>query len=130
MCSKGSSIVTALAMAAAMAGTGFAVAEERDPLRSMVIEPSANRVVDRTIMIDPSTRRIDVEGGETVRFVVRGPGGSKEFVRLFNTYQHQPAPFALTQIGPQNTSTTLGGGDVRVFVSPDPRYAIFGEGGQ
>lgn len=106
----------------AMAGSN-AVAD----VGGMVVKPPANRLIDRTIEITPATQRIDIRGGETVRFIVRGPGGTKEFVRHFRTYQQNPAPFELTQIGPQNTSTTLGGEEIRVSVSPDPRYMRLSE---
>ncbi len=68
---------------------------------------------ERTIVIKPGTKSVNVANGETVKFEADG----KSFVWHFNTYQPELA-FELAKIAPQGSNV----GDVRVFATPNPIY--------
>jgi len=117
-----SNFLTRSALAASLVVTTVATANVHEPSNGMVIEPPANRVVSQTVTVDDSTRRVDVKGGSVVEFIVVGETENKSFVRQFNTYGHEPRPFSLEEIGPDDISFLLGERGVKVFVSPDDRY--------
>lgn len=68
---------------------------------------------NRTIVIRPNTKHVNVEGGETVRFIV----GDKSFAWNFFIGRKTDS-FALNDIAPPGILDHI----VRVYVSPDPRY--------
>jgi len=66
-----------------------------------------------TIVITPTTRYVNVEGGQTVRFLVNG----KAFAWTFNISLPINS-FDLNEVAPPG----LLDHPVRAFVSPDPKY--------
>jgi len=66
-----------------------------------------------TIIITPATRYVNVEGGQTVRFLV----GGKAFAWTFNISLPINS-FDLNEVAPPG----LLDHPVRAFVSPDPKY--------
>jgi len=73
----------------------------------------------RTIVITPATKYVNVEGGQIVRFVA----GDKEFAWNFNT-AGSISSFALNDVAPPGVLDH----PVRAYVSPDPKY--MGAGGR
>ncbi len=69
--------------------------------------------VERTIVITPDTRHVNVEGGETVRFV----SGSKQFAWTFNVARTVHS-FDLNEVAPPGMLDHV----VRAYVTPDPKY--------
>jgi Heavy-metal resistance protein CzcE len=81
-------------------------------------QPSPVAGADRMIVITPSTRFVNVEGGQTVAFII----GDKQFAWNFfvaRTVTH----FPLNDVAPPGILDH----PVQTYVSPDPRY--FGTGG-
>ena len=72
----------------------------------------------RTIVINPDTKYVNVEGGEIVRFVADG----KEFAWDF-TVAMTVSSFALDRVAPAGMLDH----EVRAYVSADPRYAGGGD---
>jgi hypothetical protein len=68
---------------------------------------------NRTIVISPDTRYVNVEGGEVIRFVV----GGKEFGWDFYVARTVHT-FDLKEVAPVG----LLDHSVRVYLTPDPRY--------
>jgi hypothetical protein len=71
-------------------------------------------LVDRTIVIDGTTKWINVTEGETIRFLV----GGKSFAWVFDSYD-QGAD--LKKLAPKGM---LGDRPVKVYVAADPRGRI------
>jgi hypothetical protein len=69
--------------------------------------------VDRTIVIDSSTRSVHVDGGDVVRFSANG----QSFDYRFNSYTHSRV-YDLGQIAPAGALN----GSVKVYVTADDRY--------
>jgi hypothetical protein len=67
--------------------------------------------IDRTIVIDGTTKWINVTEGETIRFVV----GEKSFAWIFDSYDQGKD---LKQIAPKGM---LSDRSVKVYVAADPR---------
>ena len=70
--------------------------------------------VDRVIVIDDGDKYVNVEGGESIKFVI----GEDSFEWLFDTYDTSPV-FNLKEIAPAGL---LGDQQIKVYVSPDPLY--------
>lgn len=68
---------------------------------------------DYTIVITPATRYVNVEGGQTVNFIV----GDKQFAWSFNVARTVHS-FDLNEVAPQGLLPRA----VRAYVSPDPKY--------
>lgn len=68
---------------------------------------------DRTIVITPSTKSVNVSNGETVEFDIQG----KTFRWSFNTF-HREAALELSKIAPDGVPV----GSVRVYVAANPLY--------
>jgi hypothetical protein len=68
---------------------------------------------ERTIVINPDTRHVHVEGGETIRFVA----GGKEFAWAFNVARSIHS-FDLREVAPPGVLNH----SVRAHVAPDPKY--------
>lgn len=81
------------------------------PVHEGIVERTIK--VDRDIVIDTSTKWVNVTGGETIRFVVDG----KSFVWLFDVYDRS-LKSELNKIAPAGILNRK----IDVFVSPDPRY--------
>lgn len=69
--------------------------------------------VERTIVIAPDTRYVNVEGGETVRFV----SGNNQFAWTFNVARTVHS-FDLNEVAPPGILDHV----VRAYVTPDPKY--------
>lgn len=75
--------------------------------------PGEAWAAQRTIIIRPDTRYVNVEGGEIIRFLV----GDKEFV--WNFYVAQTVHnFDLQEVAPPGVLDH----QVQAYISPDPRY--------
>jgi hypothetical protein len=68
---------------------------------------------ERTIVITPATKYVNVEGGQIVKFVADG----KEFAWNFNTAATIHS-FDLNAVAPAGALNHL----VRAYISPDPKY--------
>jgi hypothetical protein len=69
--------------------------------------------VDRTIVIDSSTRWVNVNGGNVIRFIANG----QSFDHRFNSYTHSHV-YDLGKIAPAGALNR----SVKVYVSPDDRF--------
>jgi hypothetical protein len=76
-------------------------------------EPGQPAAATRTVVIHPETRYVNVEGGQTIKFVA----GGKEFAWNFNVGR-TIGVFDLNQVAPAGVLDHL----VRVYITPDPRY--------
>ena len=80
------------------------------------VQPFGNQVADsvvaRTIELDSNTKSVNIEQGETVKFVF----GNKSFAWNFNTLS--TTPFKMAKIAPLNPSIK----DVQIYVSRNPIY--------
>jgi hypothetical protein len=83
-------------------------------------EPADPAAAQRTIVILPETRYVNVEGGQVVRFVT----GDKEFAWNFFVAK-SVSSFELNEVAPPGILAHT----VRAYVSPDPRY-IGGDRGE
>jgi hypothetical protein len=81
--------------------------------------PAPPVAAERTIVIRPDTRWVNVTGGETIRFVV----GDKSFAWAFNVAATVHA-FELNRIAPPGMLDHR----VTAYVAPDPRYTRDGGG--
>jgi phosphate-selective porin len=68
---------------------------------------------ERTVVVQPGTKYINVDDGETVEFVVNG----QKFDWHFQTFKGESS-FKLSEIAPQGVMV----GDVQVYVASDPLY--------
>jgi hypothetical protein len=68
---------------------------------------------ERTIVITPATRYVNVEGGQTVNFVV----GDRQFAWSFNVARTVHS-FDLNEVAPPGMLNHA----VRAYVTPDPKY--------
>jgi hypothetical protein len=68
---------------------------------------------DHTIVITSATKYVNVEGGQTVKFVA----GGNEFAWTFNVARTVNS-FDLNEVAPPGVLNHV----VRVYVSPDPKY--------
>jgi hypothetical protein len=75
-------------------------------------------MAERTIVIDPATTYVNVEGGQVVRFVV----GDKEFGWNFN-FAQPLGSLDLKRVAPPGVLDHT----VRAYVSPDPKYSGGGD---
>jgi hypothetical protein len=82
-------------------------------------DPAAPSAAQRTIVINPNTKYVNVEGGEVVRFVAEG----KEFAWNFFVAK-TVSSFRLNEVAPPGMLDH----EVRAYVSPDPRYIGGGDG--
>lgn len=80
--------------------------------------PAPVSEAQRTIVIRPDTKHVNIEGGEVVRFVA----GDKEFAWNFFVASSVRS-FDLNEVAPPGVLDHR----VRAYVSPDPRY-IGGDG--
>lgn len=75
--------------------------------------PIHDGAADRTIIIDPDTRWVNVDNGETVKFVV----GDKSFAWRFDTLNQTVVD--LSRIAPAGMLLDR---SIKAYVEPDPRY--------
>ncbi len=76
-------------------------------------QPALPSAANRTIVITPEMRYVNVEGGQIIRFVV----GDKVFAWNFNT-AGTVSSFNLNDVAPSGVLTQ----PVRAYVAPDPKY--------
>jgi hypothetical protein len=76
-------------------------------------QPAPAAAADRTIVITPATRHVNVEGGQTVNFIVDG----KQFAWSFNVARTVHS-FDLNEVAPPGVFNHV----VRAYVTPDPKY--------
>lgn len=76
-------------------------------------DPSTAAAADRTIVIHPQTRHVNVVGGDIVQFIV----ADKTFTWRFNVALTVSA-FDLKEVAPPGVLNR----SVMAYVSPDPRY--------
>jgi hypothetical protein len=81
--------------------------------RIEVIEPHE---IDRTVVVTPRTRWVNVTGGETIRFVFPQADEAQSFVWRFDTTR--ATSFDLGEIAPQGALDR----ELRVYVAADPAY--------
>jgi hypothetical protein len=96
--------------------TACATPASRDPRLYGDLAPPAS--AQRTIVIHPDTRHVNVEGGEIVRFVA----GDKEFAWNFFVAAAINS-FYLNEVAPPGILDH----PVRAYVTPDPKYRGNGE---
>jgi Heavy-metal resistance protein CzcE len=83
---------------------------------SLYGQPSPVSGADHTIVITPDTRHVNVEGGQTVAFIV----GDKQFA--WNFFVAIPITnFPLNDVAPPGILDH----PVQAYVAPDPRYWPF-----
>jgi hypothetical protein len=110
-----SSLLTIPLMLAAITLTACATRTNRVDFYG---EPAPASMAERTIVIGPDTKHVNVEGGQIVRFIV----GDKEFTWNF-TFAQTVGSLDLKEAAPPGMLDHT----VRAYVSPDPRYT--GDGG-
>jgi hypothetical protein len=76
-------------------------------------DPAPVSAAQRTIVIGPDTKYVNVEGGQIVKFVA----GDKEFAWNFFVAR-TVSMFRLNEVAPAGVLDH----EVRAYVSPDPRY--------
>ena len=76
--SVGLGIIAAAALLSAPVRAGVGP----EDLKGSALQSGA--LIDRTISIEPGTRWVNVNQGETVQFAVMGQGGSRQFVWRFD----------------------------------------------
>ena len=81
-------------------------------------DPAPLSAAERTIVIGPNTKWVNVTGGETIRFVA----GQKSFAWSFDTAS-TISSFDLNQVAPPGALDHK----VTAYIAPDPRY-IGGDG--
>jgi hypothetical protein len=97
----------------ALTAAGVTACATRTSYADLYGDPAAPSAAQRTIVIYPNTRYVNVEGGEVIRFVV----GDKEFGWNF-LVARGISMFRLNEVAPPG----LLDHEVRAYVSPDPRY--------
>lgn len=76
-------------------------------------QPAPSTGANRTIVITPATKYVNVEGGETVNFIA----GDRQFAWSFNVARTVHS-FDLNEVAPSGILSRT----VRAYVSPDPKY--------
>ncbi|GIZ54012.1 CzcE family metal-binding protein [Noviherbaspirillum aridicola] len=87
---------------------------------SLLGHPIPSAAAEKTIVLNPDTRWVNVNGGEAVRFV----SGGREFGWAFNVAA-TVSSFDLSRVAPPGVLPH----PVIAYVGPDPRY-IGGDGGE
>lgn len=105
-------IHTLILAAAAVAASGTAFAIEHVKGVARYGNPAQDATAQRSIELRPGTRYVNVEAGETVRFVAQGKSFSWHFDTLGTPV------FSLAEIAPQGANV----GNVTVYVDSNPLY--------
>ena len=111
--------MTRTSLLAAIAALILSGCAARTSLTDLYGSPAPVTAAQRTIVITPATRYVNVEGGEIIRFVV----GDKEFGWNFNNAM-SVSSFSLNEVAPAGLLNQ----PVRAYVSPDPKYMGGGDG--
>lgn len=110
--------VLAAAVVAALASTGAWAASEGGDTWSRFGTPVENQRVDETVRLATDSRWVNVNYGETVRFVAQGSDGSQHsFAWRFNVAS-DVFSVDLGKVAPVDFPDR----QVRVYVGPDPSY--------
>jgi hypothetical protein len=88
-------------------------AQRADVPVSFLGDPIPASEAEKTIEINPDTKWVNVDGGETYRFVI----GDKAFGWSFNA-QFGPSSFDLQRVAPPGMLNR----PVTAYVKPDPKY--------
>ena len=110
--------VMTAAILAALASSLVLAASEGGDTWSNFGTPAQSQKVDETVHLKPDSRWVNINYGETVRFVAQGSDGSEHsFTWRFNV---SPDVFSvgLGEVAPADFPDR----QVRVYVGPDPRY--------
>jgi hypothetical protein len=99
---------TLLALCTAMPCTAFAT-----DYRYLYGDAAPSSAANQTIVIRPDTRHVNVQGGDTVNFIV----GDKQFAWTFNVARTVWA-FDLNDVAPPGLLDHI----VRAYIAPDPKY--------
>ncbi len=106
-----------LALGLAMASSTGAAAGDRNSLTNYGSLVAGDRI-DRTIVLNPDAKYVNVTNGETVKFVVRQADGSeRSFAWWFDLFPTVRV-IDMSKIAPAGTLVH----DLRVYVAPDPRW--------
>jgi len=76
-------------------------------------DPAPASAANYTIVIQPDTRYVNVQGGDTINFIV----GDRQFAWTFNVARTVWA-FDLNDVAPPGLLDHT----VRAYISPDPKY--------
>jgi hypothetical protein len=112
--------ILSIALTSALTAAGVTACATRTSYVDLYGDPAAPSAAQRTIVIGPDTRSVNVEGGEVIRFVA----GDKEFGWNF-LVAGNVGTFRLNEVAPPGVLDH----EVRAYVAPDPRY-IGGDGSQ
>lgn len=107
--------LASLAVVAALgaAAPAFANHPPVDPnLGTPVHEGSA----DRTLVVDPAMKWVNVTNGETIKFVINGARGEQSFAWRFDTYTYG-AVIELNKLAPAGMFDRA----IKVYVAPNPQ---------
>lgn len=112
-------LIPVLAVSAAFASSGFAADAVRHSGDAASSGASAWRApAVRLVNLDAGARAVAVRAGETVNFSRSG----RQFTYRFDDRGAAPFEVPLSRIAPEG----FDGGDVRVYVNPDPRQLPIG----
>jgi hypothetical protein len=102
-----------IAISLVLATTVLTACAARTSYVDLYGQPAPVSAAERTIVITPATRHVNIEGGQTIKFIV----GDKEFAWDFFVAR-TVNNFALNDIAPPGVLDH----PVQAYVSPDPRY--------
>ena len=110
--------VMTAAVVAALASSAVLAASEGGDTWSNFGTPAENQKVDETVHLGPGSRWVNINYGETVRFVAQGSDGSEHsFAWRFNVSPNVDS-VGLGEVAPADFPVR----QVRVYVEADPRY--------
>ncbi len=92
----------------------FSIPAFSEPRLDLVGNPAPSNAAQRTIVITPDTKWVNVEGGEIVNFVVGDKSFAWDFYVGFTV-----SSFDLSRVAPPGILNRR----IVAYVSPDPRYS-------
>ena len=104
-------LALSIAATALAAGTAAAMPRQQNPMDFGRIVTSDT--ADRTVVVDASTRWVNVANGQTVRFTA----GGQTFTFAFDAWPSVDS-VPLSAISPKGVKVP----DVRVYIAPNPLY--------
>ena len=102
-----------LALSLILAAAGAANAMPRTTMTPDAGRLTTGDTADREVVVDASTRWVNVTNGQTVRFNV----GGQRFTFAFDAWPSMDS-VPLSAIGPKGVAVP----DVRVYIAPNPLY--------
>ena len=110
-------VLTAAVLAALASPVVWAASEGGDTWSNFGT-PAQSRKVDETVHLGPGSRWVNINYGETVRFIAQGSDGSEHsFAWRFNVSPNVDS-VGLGKVAPADFPVR----QVRVYVEADPRY--------